>query len=187
LHLPPISTGRSVELVKAARARGQRVSLETCPHYLLATSDDVERVGAFAKINPPIRPEADRQALWQAIADGVVDVVASDHAPYVAAEKERSETSPGGIFDAPSGSSGIETMGPGLFDRALAGDLSLERALDLLSEAPARTFSLFPRKGSLQPGADADLLLFDPAGSWTVDRARLLTRSAEAARLFDGR
>jgi len=187
LHLPHISTARAVELVKAARARGQRVSLETCPHYLLANSDDVERLGAFAKINPPIRPESDRLALWQAVQDGIVDVIASDHAPYVPEEKERSQSSAGGIFDAPSGSSGIETMGPGIFDRALAGELSLERAVELLSESPARLFDLYPRKGCLEPGADADLLFFDPSSSWTVERAKLLTKSREAARLFDGR
>lgn len=184
LHLPHISTARSVELVKSARAGGQRVSLETCPHYLLANSDDVERLGAFAKINPPIRPESDRVALWRAIREGVVDIVASDHAPYTAEEKQRGQAS---IFDAPSGSAGIETMGPGIFDRALAGEISLERAVELLSERPARLFDLYPRKGSLRPGADADLVLFDPAASWTVDRARFFTKSREAARLFDGR
>ena len=184
LHLPHISTARSVDLVKAARARGQGVSLETCPHYLLANSEDVERLGAYAKINPPIRPESDRVALWQAIQDGVVDIVASDHAPYTAEEKLRGQTA---IFDAPSGSAGIETMGPGIFDRALAGEISLERAVHLLSERPARLFDLYPRKGSLRPGADADLVLFDPAASWTADRTKFFTKSREAARLFDGR
>ena len=184
LHLPHISTGRSVESVKAARARGVRVSLETCPHYLLANSDDGERLGAFAKINPPIRPESDRLALWQAIKEGVVDIVASDHAPYTAEEKERGRAA---IFDAPSGSAGIETMGPGIFDRALAGEISLEQAVDLLCERPARLFDLYPRKGSLRPGADADLLFFDPNATWTVDRSKFFSKSGDAARLFDGR
>jgi allantoinase len=184
LHLPHISTARSVELVRAARQRGQRVSLETCPHYLLANSDDVERIGAFAKINPPIRPEADRQALWQAIREGVVDIIASDHAPYAAAEKSRPAAA---IFDLPSGAPGIETMGPGIFDRALAGEITLEQAVGLLSQRPAELFGLFPRKGSLEPGSDADLLLFDPDGQWTVERSKLFTKSREAARLFDGR
>lgn len=184
LHLPHISTARSVELVKAARARGQGVSLETCPHYLLANSEDVEGLGAFAKINPPIRPESDRAALWQAIRDGVVDIVASDHAPYTAEEKQRGRAA---IFDAPSGSAGVETMAPGILDRALAGEITLEHAVSLLSERPARLFDLYPRKGSLRPGADADLVLFDPAATWTVDRSRFFTKSREAARLFDGR
>lgn len=184
LHLPHISTARSVDLVRAARARGQRLSLETCPHYLLANSDDVERVGAFGKINPPIRPESDRAALWRAIHDGTVDIVASDHAPYTAAEKQRGEQV---IFDAPSGSPSIETMGPGIFDRALAGEISLERAVDLLSERPARLFDIYPRKGTLLPGSDADVLLLDPAASWQVDRAKFFTKSRDAARLFHGR
>jgi allantoinase len=184
LHLPHISTAQAVDLVRAARAQGQRVSLETCPHYLLANSEDVDRLGPFAKINPPIRPEADRKALWKAIGERAIDVIASDHAPYPAAEKERGNQV---IFDAPSGSPGVETMGPGILDRALSGELSLERAVELLSERPAELFGLAPRKGSLQPGADADLLLFDPSGSWQVDRQRLYTKSRDAARLFDGR
>jgi allantoinase len=184
LHLPHISTGRAVELVKATRARGQSVSLETCPHYLLTNSDDVKRVGVFAKINPPIRPESDRQTLWQAVKDGVVDIVASDHAPYATAEKERGKQV---IFDAPSGSAGVETMGPALFDRALAGELSLERAVELLSERPAQIFDLYPRKGCLLPGADADVVLFDPASKWQVDRSKFFTKSRDAAQLFDGR
>jgi allantoinase len=184
LHLPHISTGRSVELVKAARARGQRVTLETCPHYLLANSDDVERVGVFAKINPPIRPKSDRQALWASVGEGVVDIVASDHAPYTTAEKERGQAV---IFDAPSGSAGVETMAATLFDRALAGELTLERAVELLSERPAQIFNLYPRKGCLLPGSDADVILFDPASSWRVDRSKFFTKSRDAARLFDGR
>ena len=184
LHLPHVSTARAVELVRAARARGQQVTLETCPHYLLANLDDMVRVGAFAKINPPIRPESDRLALWDAIRRGEMDIVASDHAPYAGAEKERGQDN---IFDAPSGAPGIETMGPGLFDRALAGEIDLERAVQLLSARPAQIFGLYPRKGTLDPGADADLLLFDPAASWTVDRSKLFTKSRDGARLFDGR
>lgn len=184
LHLPHISTARAVRLVKAARRRGQQVTLETCPHYLLATTEDVARLGPFAKINPPIRPESDRQALWRAIRQRVVDIVASDHAPYTAEEKARGQTV---IFDAPSGSPGVETMGPGIFDRALAGEISLERAVELLAEAPARAFDIYPRKGALLPGSDADLVLFDPSGSWTVDRTKLFTKSRDSARLFDGR
>lgn len=184
LHLPHVSTGRSVELVRQARARGQRVSLETCPHYLLANSDDVARVGPYAKINPPIRPEPDRAALSQALVDGTVDNVGSDHAPYTAEEKARGATV---IFDGPSGSPGVETMGPGLVDRALNGEIALERVVEVLSAGPARIIGLYPRKGSAAPGADADFVLVDPNGSWTVDRAKLFTKSREAARLFDSR
>jgi dihydroorotase-like cyclic amidohydrolase len=78
-------------------------------------------------------------------------------------------------------------MGPGLFDRALAGEISLELAVRLLSERPAQLFGLYPRKGSLEPGSDADLLLFDPGGVWTVERSKLFTKSRDSARLFDGR
>jgi allantoinase len=182
LHLPHVSTGKAVQLVREVRARGQRVSLETCPHYLFANSEDFARAGFYAKINPPIRPESDREAMWQAVLDGTVDIVASDHAPYRAAEKEHPV-----IFDCPSGSAGIETMAPALLDRALTGELTLERVVDLLCERPARLFDLYPRKGALLPGSDADLLLFDPAASWLVDHERFFTKSRDAARLFHGR
>ncbi len=184
VHFPHISTSAAVEMIGAAKRRGQPVSLETCPHYLLFERSIVDQLGPFAKINPPIRPMSDQQALWAGIREGVVDIVASDHAPYTVEEKEQGWQD---IFKAPSGSPSVETMGPALFDRALAGDLTLSRAVQLLSERPAALFSIADRKGFLRPGADADFLLFDPSASWTVQAEKLFTRSRGSARLFEGR
>jgi dihydroorotase-like cyclic amidohydrolase len=183
IHFPHISTARATELIADARRWGQSVTVETCPHYLLVDWATVERLGPHAKINPPIRPDAERTALWDALGDRRVDIVASDHAPYSAVDKEIGWVD---IFKSTSGYPGIETMGPLLFDRALNGQTSLSRAVELLSSRPAEVFGL-ARKGSLQPGADADLLLLDPNASWTIEPDQLFTRSKASARLFAGR
>jgi allantoinase len=182
IHFPHISTARATELIADARRWGQAVTVETCPHYLLVEWATVERLGPYAKINPPIRPDAERIALWSALCDRRVDIVASDHAPYSAVDKEVGWVD---IFKSTSGYPGVETMGPLLFDRALAGELSLSRAVELLSSRPAEVFGL-AQKGSLQPGGDADLLLLDPNGSWTIEPDKLFTRSKASARLFAG-
>lgn len=183
VHFPHVSTAHGLELVAAAKRRGRPVSVETCPHYLLFEADVADRAGPFAKINPPIRSAADRQALWSGIRDRTVDVVASDHAPYTLEEKEAGWQD---VFRAPSGCPGAELMAPALLDRALRGELSLERVVELVSERPATLFGLGRRKGAVQPGRDADLVLFDPAGSWLVRTDRLLSRSGGSARLYEG-
>lgn len=184
IHFPHISTGRAVELVADAKRRGQPVSLETCPHYLVFDRTAVDTLGPFAKINPPLRPRADQQALWEGIRTGTVDIVASDHAPYTLEEKQQGWQD---IFVAPSGSPSIETMGPTLYDRALDGQITINRAVQLLSERPAELFGIQARKGFLRTGADADFLLFDPRGSWTIDAEKLHSRSRRSAKLWDGR
>lgn len=184
VHFPHISTGRAVELVDEAKGRGLPFTVETCPHYLLFDSSKIEELGPFAKINPPLRSKANQEALWAGIASRSVDIVASDHAPYKYEEKE-----PGwkDIFGVPAGSPSIETMGPVLWDAALSGRLSMNRAVELLSERPAEIFGLAPRKGFLTPGADADFVLLDPSAEWTVNVDELLSRSKRSAQLFEGR
>lgn len=183
VHFPHISTVRATELIADARQRGQWVSIETCPHYFLVDPALIEQLGPYAKINPPIRSAADQAGLWSAIRDRRVDVIASDHAPYTLADKEVGWQD---IFKSTSGYPGIETMGPLLYDQALNGALSMSRAVELLSARPADIFDL-PHKGTLEPGADADLVLFDPSATWTIDPEQLFTRSKATARLFAGR
>ena len=121
--------------------------------------------------------------MLELVRAGAVDVIGSDHAPYTVEEKERGWTD---VFAAPSGSPSIQTMAPALLDRALAGDFRLEDLARLLSEAPARRFGL-SRKGRLEAGADADLALWDPNGSWTVRLDDLFSTSRASARIYDGR
>jgi allantoinase len=183
VHVAHITSAAAVALVHSARRRGVRATMETCPHYLEFTAAAMEQHGPFAKVNPPLRGDNDRAALWHAVLDGSITLVASDHAPFTASEKAVGWTD---IRPAPSGTPGVEMLLPYMMDRALRGTLTVEHAVALLSERPARLYGLAPRKGALAPGADADFVLFDPSGTWTVDRARLRTKARECAALWDG-
>jgi allantoinase len=172
LHVVHVSTGRGVALVAEARARGVDVSCETCPHYLVLDAGDAERLGAVAKCAPPLRDSAEREALWAALLAGDVDLVATDHSPSPADLKEGDD-----LFAAWGGIAGAQTLlallhGEGVARRGLA-----RAALStLLSSAPAHRFGLAPAKGELAVGADADLVLLDPAATWTLRREDLLDR-----------
>lgn len=171
LYVPHITSKDGVGEVLAARARGQRVYAETCPHYLALTNQDVVDQAGFAKIGPPIREEQELHALWAAIRGGTMDTIGSDHAPWTLADKRKAE---GDIFKVPYGSAGIETMLPVVYTEGVRrGRISLARMVELLSTNPARIFGLFPKKGTLRVGADADLVVFDPAVEWTVRATEL--------------
>jgi allantoinase len=162
LHIVHVSTGRGVALAAEARARGVDVSIETCPHYLFFTEDDVERLGAIAKCAPPLRAASEREALWQAIADGHVDIVASDHSPTEPARKSCA------FADAWGGIAGVQSTLAVLLDRGhFARGLPLERVAELVARAPAERFGL-ARKGSIAVGNDADLVLVDTAQPFTL-------------------
>lgn len=183
LYLPHISTAGAVDMVREAKACGMDVVLETCPHYLLFEESVIARVGPYGRINPPIRAQAEVDALWEGLLDGTVDVVASDHSPFVVAEKEPYWHD---IWGALSGHPGLETLAPSLLSAALDGRLTFERAVEVLCERPAKALGLYPQKGTIVPGGDADLVLFDPQAEWAVDRTQMLTKARDTARLFDG-
>ena len=149
LHVVHVSTGRGVRLVAAARARGVDVTCETCPHYLVLDEDDLERLGAVAKCAPPLRPRADRDDLRAVLAAGSIDLVASDHSPAPASMKEGDDA-----LAVWGGISGCQS----LLALALTEDIPTE----LVAARPAARLRL-PGKGRLEPGADADVVLFDPS------------------------
>ena len=149
LHIVHISSGRGVALAAMARARGVNVSIETCPHYLFFTDEDVERIGVAAKCAPPIRDAREREALWTALNDGTIDIVASDHSP---APPERKA---GSFVDAWGGIAGVQSTLAVLLERA-----SLERIAEVLASKPAARFRI-PHKGTIAVGNDADLMLVD--------------------------
>ena len=157
LHVCHVSTERGIELVRAARADGVDVSAETCPHYLLLDSSELLVRGGEAKINPPLR---ERPLPLEG-----VDLVSSDHVGWPVERKHGDD-----IFAVASGAPGVELIVPLIFDAF--GPQALAR---LLCEAPARRFGLWPRKGSLAPGTDADVMVVDPADEWVVDPAALVT------------
>jgi dihydroorotase-like cyclic amidohydrolase len=159
------------------------VSAETCPHYLLCTEEDVARAGVFGKINPPVRHASDREALWQALGDGVIGHVATDHAGFTAAEKAASAQD---FLAAPPGHPGFEALLPALLDAAAAGRLPLARVVDLVAAAPARRFGLAD-KGRIAEGAAADLALVDLHGETHITEDGLVTAARASARLYHGR
>jgi dihydroorotase (multifunctional complex type) len=156
-HILHLSSAAGLAAVERWRALSVDLTCEVTPHHLLLDRDAYAASGGIAKVNPPIRGEADAAALREAIADGRIDVVGSDHAPHLATEKQRNS-----IWDVPAGFAGVETALPLLLTYGFhAGWLSLERLVHVTSEAPARIWGLWPRKGATRVGADADITLVD--------------------------
>jgi allantoinase len=170
LHIVHVSTGRGVSLAAHARATGVDVSIETCPHYLWFTEADVERLGAVAKCAPPLRAAEHQQALWDALLAGHVDIVASDHSPTEPSMKA------GDFVGAWGGIAGVQSTLPVLLERGYHGRrLTLEAIAELTAATPARRFRI-ARKGTIEPGNDADLVLIDAAGAFTLEEEHLQQR-----------
>jgi dihydropyrimidinase len=174
VYVVHLSTRLGLERIKQAQATGQRVWTETCPQYLLLTEDEMERWGPLAKIGPPLRPAAgpDREALWAGLAQGPIAAVASDHSPRAKALKEPGwknifQDAQGNVI--PFGSPGLETLIPLVYSEGVVKrNLPLTWMARVLAENPARMFGLHPRKGAIRAGADADLLIWDPAGEGAI-------------------
>ena len=183
VHVPHVSSAMTVALIRDAKGRGVRVTAETCPHYLQFDSAALADLGPYAKCNPPFKSPADREALWQAVADGTIDTLASDHAPFTPAEKDRALAD---IWSGPPGFPGVEVLLPFAAGAALTGRLSWERVNRLLFEQPARIFGLWGKKGAIQPGFDADVALYDPRQVGVFDHRALHCKNPSTARLWDG-
>ena len=173
LHLHHVTHPRCLEMAARYRREGVRVTTETCPHYLLLCQEDMGRLKAYGKINPPLRERADVEVLWDHLAAGHIDIVASDHAPWPASDKDKPD-----IFANASGCPGLQTMVPLLYSEGVArGRITLGRFVEVLSEKPARIFDLPAAKGNLLPGADADLVLFDPQRRWVMREDRMFSNA----------
>ena len=176
VHVVHLSSAAALEAVRIAKAAGARVSAETCPHYLTLTEacydePDPARCACYL-ISPPLRAASDVTALWAGLADGTLDLVASDHVPD-RLDREKAEAATGTPFDRISnGAPGIETLGRITWSEGLARGLTPERLVDLLATTPARRFGL-GRKGAIALGRDADLVLLDPEARTTVRAAEL--------------
>jgi len=162
LYIVHLSTERGVEPIQRAREEGQVVYAETCPQYLTLTDADLQKLGPLAKIGPPLRTDKDRLALWEAIQRGRIDVIASDHAPKIKKKEDP-------FFEAPFGSPQAETMLAISYDEGVnTGRINPCRLVQLLCENPAKIFGLYPKKGVIEKGSDADLVLFDPNQVQTI-------------------
>ncbi|MGH7369901.1 MAG: dihydroorotase [Candidatus Methylomirabilaceae bacterium] len=170
LHVAHVSAAESVRLIREAKSRGVRVSCEATPHHFALTEEAVRGFNTHAKMNPPLRSEADRQALIEGLRDGTIDVIATDHAPHTVHEKEQE-------FDlSPFGVIGLETaLALTLTTLVAPGLLSLNQAIARLTTEPARVLNL--PKGRVVEGGDADLTIFDPGREWTVNASELASKS----------
>lgn len=183
VHIAHVSGGLPLQMLQAGQARGLPLTGETCPHYLLLTTEDLERHGPFALIKPPVRTAADQEALWAGLLDGSLLAITTDHSPFTLAEKERGLDN---IWAGAIGAPGVELLVPFVLSEALRGRFSLPQAVRFICSQPARLFGLYPRKGVLRPGADADVLLYAPAGDGVLDTRRWQTRAREIGRVYDG-
>ena len=163
-----------LRLVERERAEGAQILVESCPQYFLLREDELLDLGPFRKFTPPARArtERDLEHMWDALADRRIHHISSDHAPSTAEQKTGGE-----IWDVHFGLPGIDTTLAVLLDAAHVGWISYERVAEAYSEGPARAYGLWPRKGSLQEGADADVVLVDPSRVWRVADSDVISRA----------
>ncbi|MBU1427672.1 allantoinase AllB [bacterium] len=178
-----ISTPEVVELVNKAKSKGVYVIAETCPHYLFLDENALNKVGVFAKVNPPLRSEEERQGMWEMVNNGSIDIIGSDHAPYTKEEKERGSED---IFTPPAGFPGLSTRLPLLFTAVKEGKMELDRMVELICENPARVFGLYPKKGTIALGSDADFVIFNPDKKGIISKEKMFTKCRDSALVYDG-
>jgi len=170
LHICHLSSAQGLERVASAKTGGKKVTSEVAPHHLFLNVKDYKKQGSYLKMNPPLRSQADSDALWQGLRTGTIDILASDHAPHLPEEKRED------IWEAPAGVPGVETMLPLLLFAVKRNLLSLERLVDATATRPARIFGL-TGKGSIEVGKDADLVVIDPKSISKINADRLHSRA----------
>jgi allantoinase len=179
LHIVHITIPEGIQAVADAKAKGVNVTSETCPHYLFFDHADYERIGPAAKCAPPLRSRDTVEDMWDCVLGGLVDTIASDHSPCLWEDK-----APGmeDIWKAWGGISGIQTMLPALLTEGVhKRGLLLSDLVRMLSANPARIFGLYPQKGALQPGSDADLTVVDLDAEWSLSADDLLYKNKHSA------
>lgn len=181
VHVAHMTSALAVQALQGARASGADITGETCPHYLIFDESEIERHGSYVKVAPPLRPQTDLKALWDGLRLDEVQIVASDHAPFTPQEKRDSP-----YATAPQGLPGVELMMPVMLDAAERGNLSLERAVSVITDAPARRFGLYPRKGTIQVGADADIVLWDAKEPTTLRVEEFHSKAGRVGLPYDG-
>src|SRR5437899_5343945 len=193
IHIVHLQAVEALGAIGAARDSGTDVTVETCPHYLEFDDSDMEHMGPALKCAPPIRDMRNRDGLWQALVDGKIDLVASDHSPCTPDLKARGTRD---IFAAWGGVAGVQSLLPVTFTEAArraADALDVRKVAGFiawrLAAKPARRLGSWPRKGTIAAGSDADVVLFDPDREWTLDRERSYTRGVDPyiGRSFRGR
>ena len=175
VHIVHVSSAQTARMVSSARARGVRISAETCPHYLWFDADEIPDGATEYKCAPPIRRRDDREGLWSALSSGALQMIASDHSPCPPILKRRDA---GDFFVAWGGIASLQLGSSVVWTAMRRRGLPIERLVEWMSAAPARLAGLEGRKGAIAPGCDADLVLFDPDGEMPVRADSLLHRHA---------
>jgi allantoinase len=184
LHIVHITIPDGIHAVVEAKERGISVTSETCPHYLVFDHDDFEEIGPAAKCAPPIRSRQTVEEMWELVLDGKVDTIASDHSPCLWSDKE-----PGmyDIWKAWGGISGVQTMLPAILTEGVnKRGMPLQDIARMMATNPARIFGLYPQKGTLKPGSDADVTVVDLETEWTLSSENLLYKNKHSAYIGRG-
>jgi len=169
IHIVHESCMRSIPIIKDAKARGVPMTVETCPQYVLIAAEDLTGDKArIARLNPPIREGRQREPILEALLDGTIDILGTDHAPHAMVEKQQPS-----FWDNACGFPGVETSMRLMLTLVHEGRMTMEQYVRMASAAPARAFGLYPRKGVVQPGADADLVVVDPTAHDDIRGAEL--------------
>jgi len=178
LHILHVSTGEGVDLIQQAKAEGLSITAETCPHYLYLSNEDYSNIGTAMKVYPTVKYKKDQDKLWEGIYQNVIDLVCSDHAPHTEDEKA------GELWSIPAGMCGVETLVPLMIDAVNKEKISIHEMVSLLSENPAKLFGIYPQKGSLQVGTDADITIVDLQKKQVIKKEELHSKSKVTG--FDG-
>ena len=158
IHILHISSAEELRPLREAKARGVDITGETCPHYLLLSADDYHDLAGIIRVNPPVREARNQEPLWAALADGTIDMIATDHAPHTPEEKTRND-----IWAVDCGFPGVETQMPLMLTEVNNGRMSICDYVRWSAFNPAKIWGLYPRKGAIAPGADADIAIVDLA------------------------
>ena len=172
IHILHISSAEELRPLADAKARGVDITGETCPHYLMLSTDDYARFAGVIRVNPPVRQKRNQEPLWSALGNGTVDIIATDHAPHAREEKTRND-----MFDVDCGFPGVETQMPLMLSQVNAGRMTIMDYVAVSAAKPAKIFGLYSRKGVIAPGAEADIAVVDLAREWTIDDAKLQSTS----------
>jgi dihydroorotase len=172
INILHISSAGELRPLAEAKARGVDITGETCPHYLMLSTDDYARWGGVIRVNPPVREARNQEPIWAALLDGTIDVIATDHAPHSSEEKTRND-----IWTVDCGFPGVETQMPLMLSAIAKGRASVCDYVRWSAANPAKIWGLYPRKGVIQPGADADIAVVDLNRRWTIRDTQLHSRA----------
>jgi len=172
LHIAHLTSKRGLEYIKQRKFAGSKVTCEVGPAWFLFNADDYQKYGGGIRVLPAIRYKEDAEALWQGLKNGDIDCLATDHAPHSFDEKFKRSW-----WDTLPGTIGVQTSMPLMLDKVNKGELTIERYVEFACEKPARIFGIYPRKGAILPGSDADLVMVDMDYEWTITHDQMLSKT----------